>query len=299
MWIKIFLDYLKFERGYSDRTIEGYQTGLEEFKRFCENRHDEFSWTNVDADIVREWILEMMGDGKSAGTVNFRLSSLRSFFKFLLRRKMLEKDPVHNIQGPKKEKHLPTYLRESEMNLLLDGEGIFPKSYSGERDRMILLMFYSTGIRLSELTGLDRKDIGLDEMQLKVTGKRDKQRVIPYGDELGDAIRFYLGVLGDFCKGRPSDGDAFFLDEKTGCRIKPAKVQSIVRRYLSLVTTQRKKSPHVLRHTFATTMLNNNADLQSVKELLGHESLSTTEIYTHTTFQELKEMYNQAHPRAK
>ena len=165
---------------------------------------------------------------------------------------------------------------------------------------MIMLMLYSTGVRLSELTGLNLADVDLDQMQVKVTGKRNKQRIIPYGDEMGDAIRDYLGMRASFLTEKGKEGErAFFIDIKNANRILPAKVQSLVKRYLSLVTTQRKRSPHVLRHSFATSMLNHHADLQSVKELLGHESLSTTEIYTHTSFEELKEMYKQAHPRAK
>ena len=163
-----------------------------------------------------------------------------------------------------------------------------------------MLMFYSTGVRLSELVGLNLADVDLDQMQIKVTGKRNKQRIIPYGDEMCDAIRAYLGLRASFLEKRGKDGEkAFYIDSRSGNRILPGKVQVLVKKYLSLVTTQRKRSPHVLRHSFASSMLNHHADLQSVKELLGHESLSTTEIYTHTSFEELKEMYKHAHPRAK
>jgi len=300
MWIKVFVDYLRFERNLSEKTIEAYQADLEAFKQFYKNLNSELSWKTIDSDIVRDWEVSMMDNGNSASSVNRRLSALRSFYRFLLRRKMVTADPAHNLQGPKKEKSLPYYIRESEMNKLLDGEGYFSEDFEGRRDKMILLMFYSTGIRLSELTGLNLADVDLDEMQIKVTGKRNKQRIIPYGDEMGDAIRDYLGMRAAFLveKGRGEEM-AFFVDTKSVSRISSAKVQVLVKRYLSLVTTQRKRSPHVLRHSFATSMLNHHADLQSVKELLGHESLSTTEIYTHTSFEELKEMYKQAHPRAK
>jgi len=300
MWIKVFVDYLRFERNLSEKTIEAYQADLEAFKQFYKNLNSELSWKTIDSDIVRDWEVSMMDNGNSASSVNRRLSALRSFYRFLLRRKMVTADPAHNLQGPKKEKSLPYYIRESEMNKLLDGEGYFSEDFEGRRDKMILLMFYSTGIRLSELTGLNLADVDLDQMQIKVTGKRNKQRIIPYGDEMGDAIRDYLGMRAAFLveKGRGEEM-AFFVDTKSVSRISSAKVQVLVKRYLSLVTTQRKRSPHVLRHSFATSMLNHHADLQSVKELLGHESLSTTEIYTHTSFEELKEMYKQAHPRAK
>ncbi|MBO7067217.1 MAG: tyrosine recombinase XerC [Bacteroidaceae bacterium] len=300
MWIGVFVDYLRFERNLSERTIEAYQADLEAFEQFYKNLNSELSWNTIDSDVIRDWEVSMMNNGNSASSVNRRLSALRSFYRFLLRRKMVTVDPAHNLRGPKKEKSLPYYIRESEMNQLLDGEGYFSDDYEGNRDRMIMLMFYSTGIRLSELTGLDLADVDLDQMQVKVTGKRNKQRIIPYGDEMGDAIRTYLGLRASFLatKGREEE-KAFFVDTRNGNRIPAAKVQALVKRYLSLVTTQRKRSPHVLRHSFATSMLNHHADLQSVKELLGHESLSTTEIYTHTSFEELREMYKQAHPRAK
>lgn len=300
MWIKIFVDYLRFERNLSEKTIEGYQADLEAFKQFYENLNSESSWKTVDSDIIRDWEVSMMNNGNTASSVNRRLSALRSFYRFLLKRKLVAVDPAHNLRGPKKEKSLPYYIRESEMNRLLDEENHFSDDFEGHRDKMIMLMFYSTGVRLSELTGLNLPDVDLDQMQIKVTGKRNKQRIIPYGDEMGDAIRAYLDMRASFLaeKGK-EDEKAFFVDIRSGNRILPGKVQLLVKKYLSQVTTQRKRSPHVLRHSFATSMLNHHADLQSVKELLGHESLSTTEIYTHTSFEELKEMYKQAHPRAK
>ena len=296
-WIEDFIDYLQYERNYSRKTTEVYQADLEAFERFYEAIDSTLSWAEMPADIVREWVVDMMDRGNAATSVRRRLSSLRSFYKFLLRRGLVTKDPVHNMPGPKVEKKLPAYVRETEMDRLFDGD-FFGEDYQGFRDRMILLTFYSTGIRLSELVGLDDKDVDLDQMQLKVTGKRNKQRIIPYGDEFGDSLRQYLAERDAFASQFDADR-SLFLDEQNGQRMKPAKVRGIVKKYLSMVTTQRRNSPHVLRHTFATAMLNHNADLQSVKELLGHESLSTTEIYTHTTFEQLKEMYNQAHPRAK
>ena len=297
-WIEDFIDYLRFERNYSSKTTESYQADLEAFKRFYEAIDSDINWAEMPADIVRQWVVEMMDKGNTATSVRRRLSSLRSFYKFLLRRGLVDKDPVHNMPGPKVEKKLPAYVREKEMDRLFDSD-FFSDDYQGFRDRMILLTFYSTGIRLSELVGLTEKDVDLDQMQLKVTGKRNKQRIIPYGDEFGDSLRQYLAERDAFAKMFASDDKSLFLDERSGQRIAPAKVRLLVKKYLSMVTTQQRNSPHVLRHTFATAMLNHQADLQSVKELLGHESLSTTEIYTHTTFEQLKEMYNQAHPRAK
>ena len=297
-WIEDFIDYLQYERNYSRKTTEEYKADLEAFERFYEAIDSDLNWAEMPADIVRQWVVEMMDKGNAATSVRRRLSSLRSFYKFLLRRKLVSKDPVHNMPGPKVEKKLPAFVRETEMDRLFDGD-FFSDDYQGFRDRMILLTFYSTGIRLSELVGLNDKDVDLDQMQLKVTGKRNKQRIIPYGDEFGDSLRQYLEERDDFAQQKGSEDKSLFMDEQRGQRMTPAKVRGIVKKYLSMVTTQQRNSPHVLRHTFATAMLNHKADLQSVKELLGHESLSTTEIYTHTTFEQLKEMYNQAHPRAK
>ena len=297
-WIEDFIDYLQYERNYSRKTTEEYKADLEAFERFYEAIDSDLNWAEMPADIVRQWVVEMMDKGNAATSVRRRLSSLRSFYKFLLRRGLVSKDPVHNMPGPKVEKKLPAFVRETEMDRLFDGD-FFSDDYQGFRDRMILLTFYSTGIRLSELVGLNDKDVDLDQMQLKVTGKRNKQRIIPYGDEFGDSLRQYLEERDAFAQQKGSEDTSLFLDEQRGQRMTPAKVRGIVKKYLSMVTTQQRNSPHVLRHTFATAMLNHKADLQSVKELLGHESLSTTEIYTHTTFEQLKEMYNQAHPRAK
>lgn len=297
-WIEDFIDYLRYERNYSRRTTDEYKADLEAFERFYEATDSSLSWAEMPPDIVRQWEIEMMDKGNAATSVRRRLSSLRSFYKFLLRRGLVSKDPVHNLPGPKTEKRLPAYVRETEMNRLLDGD-FFTDDYKGIRDRMILLTFYSTGIRLSELVGLREQDVDLDQMQLKVTGKRNKQRIIPYGDEYGDSLRSYLRERENFAQQQAAADPSLFLDIKTRRQMKPVSVRTVVKKYLSLVTTQRRNSPHVLRHTFATAMLNHQADLQSVKELLGHESLSTTEIYTHTTFEQLKEMYNQAHPRAK
>ena len=297
-WIEDFIDYLRYERNYSSKTTESYQADLEAFERFYEAIDSDLGWAEMPADIIRQWVVEMMDKGNSATSVRRRLSSLRSFYKFLLRRGLVTKDPVHNMPGPKAEKKLPVYVRETEMDRLFDSD-FFGDDYQGFRDRMILLTFYSTGIRLSELVGLNDKDVDLDQMQLKVTGKRNKQRIIPYGDEFGDSLRQYMEERDAFAKQFASADKSLFLDEKKGQKMSPAKVRNLVKKYLSMVTTQQRNSPHVLRHTFATAMLNHKADLQSVKELLGHESLSTTEIYTHTTFEQLKEMYNQAHPRAK
>lgn len=298
MWIKSFVDYLRYERNLSEHTIVGYEADLKEFERFYLGLDSELDWNSIDADVVRQWEVSIMERGNKASSVGRRLSALRTFYRFLMKRKMVTKDPAHLVRAPKKDKTLPGYVREEEMNHLFDG-GFFDTSFKGVRDKAILLTFYSTGIRLSELTGLRLPDFDMNQMQLKVTGKRNKQRFVPFGVELRDSMREYLSIRGQFCSERGFSTDVLFVDERAGGEMSPSGVREMVKRYLSLVTTQQKRSPHVLRHSFATSMLNHHADLQSVKELLGHESLSTTEVYTHTSFEELKEVYKHAHPRAK
>ena len=288
-----FLDYLRLERNYSERTIVSYGTDLREFEGYLEKTEAELDFTKVHADVVRNWISELMDEGRTATSVNRKLSSLRSFYRFLLRRKEITVNPMLKIVGLKKKKPLPSFVREKDMNRLLDGLS-FDEGFEGCRDRTILEMFYATGMRLSELIGLDDVDVDLSARLIKVTGKRNKQRLIPFGDELAEDLLIYIKVRDDAF---PDGVEAFFI-RKNGERMYPMQVYRIVKRNLSKVVTQKKKSPHVLRHTFATAMLNDNAELRAVQALLGHESLATTEVYTHTTFEELKKVYEQAHPRA-
>ena len=293
MWVEAFLRYLTLERNYSPRTIGEYRDDLKAFESFYKGLDATLSWEKVDADLVRDWMVSMMEAGRASTTVNRRLSAVRAFYRYLLKRGWIQVDFTRSIQGPKKRKPLPAFMKEGEMDRLLDG-GFFGGDFQGRRDRLIVDMFYVTGIRLSELTGLNEQDVDMWGRVIKVTGKRNKQRIVPFGDELERLIREYREAKASL----PIPvGDAMFVDEK-GRRLTNAKVRILVGRYLGLVTNRKKRSPHVLRHTFATSMLNHHADLETLKELLGHESISTTEIYTHTTFEELKEMYNLAHPRA-
>ena len=257
--VEKFLDYLAADKGYSLRTIEAYRNALEQFENFFRNVDTNLEWETLDSDVIRNWVVERLENGLSERSI----------------------------------KQLPTFLKQSEMDRLLD-EVNFTQDFEGRRDHLILLTFYSTGVRVSELVGLERSDVDFSQRQLKVTGKRNKQRIIPFGEELLHDMKLYEEEL------QPLTGQnngPLFVDNK-GQRLSTAQVRCIVEKYLSKVTLQKKKSPHVLRHTFATVMLNNGADLEAVKELLGHESLATTEIYTHTTFAELKKEYENAHPRA-
>ena len=293
MMINEFLNYLKFERNRSDLTIKNYGEDLRAFKEFYGNLDSRLSWKSVDSDIIRDWMESMMDKGNNATSINRRLSALRSFYRFALARKLVDKDPVHGVTGPKKGRPLPQFLKENEMDRLLDAES-WTESFEDVRDRMVIMTFYETGIRLSELIGLDDSMVDFSNRQLKVTGKRNKQRVIPFGEELLATLRDYMK-----CRDKEADrqSEALFVTAK-GQRMTSSQVREAVRKNLSKVCTLKKRTPHVLRHTFATAMLNNKAGIESVKKLLGHESLSTTEIYTHTTFEQLKREYYSAHPRA-
>lgn len=291
--IKEFLNYLQFERNYSPRTINSYGSDLNEFELYFKNLDSHLSWESVDSDVIRDWMGSMMDKGNTARSVNRRLSALRSFYRFALSRHMVDNDPSYLVTGPKADKPLPYFLREKEMDEVLKQE-MWGDTYADVLARTLLLVFYETGIRVSELTGLDDADVSFVNNELKVTGKRDKQRIIPFGDELADALRHYTDVRDRDIKRR---GDGFFLNV-WGRRLRQPTVRIIIREALSRVTAMKKRSPHVLRHTFATTMLNHHAGLESVRQLLGHASISTTEIYTHTTFEQLKQEYKSAHPRA-
>lgn len=290
--INKFLNYLQLERNYSQRTVESYGEDLTAFESYFKNLSAELTWGSVDSDVIRGWMEEMMDKGNNATSINRRLSALRSFYRFALSRHLVKRDPSHMIKGPKKEKPLPKFIREADIDRLLEPE-MWKDTYDDLLARTIILILYTTGLRLSELVGLDDEMVDFVNSQLKVTGKRNKQRIIPFGNELAEELRKYIAVRDEKVV-RVTPG--LLLTEK-GRRISPLKVRDIVINKLGLVTTQKKRSPHVLRHSFATAMLNHEAGLESVKKLLGHESLATTEIYTHTTFEQLKAVYEKTHPR--
>ncbi len=291
--IDMFLDYLRLERNYSPMTVISYRKDLEAFERFCQELDPQITWESVDTDVVRDWMEDMMDKGNAASSVNRRISALRSFFRFALRCGLVSKDPVHSLQGPRRQKPLPQFLKESEMEQLLD-PAMWTDGYRDVLARTLIVTFYETGIRLSELTGLDDRDVDDVTCELKVTGKRNKQRIIPFGKELEETLAAYRCVR----DARTGDSSPALFRTEKGERMTNAQVRALVKKNLSRVSTLKKRTPHVLRHTFATAMLNHEAGLESVKKLLGHESLSTTEIYTHTTFEQLKKVYKNAHPRA-
>lgn len=294
--IEDFLSYLQADRGYSPRTLTTYRESLVALECYFKSLDEGLDWLTLDADVIRRWIAAEMQRGKNPRTVVKDLAAVRSCYKYLLRMECVTSDPVRLVRNPRQHASLPTFLKQREIDSLFD-EVPFAADYAGQRDRLILLTFYHTGVRVSELVSLDTGSLTATDAdcgELRVIGKRDKERIIPYGPELRHALDAYLALRGDVA---PDGEPALYLNAK-GRRISVAQVQALVRRYLSLVTTQKRRSPHVLRHTFATAMLNHGADLEAIKELLGHESIATTEVYTHTTFADLKQQYEQAHPRA-
>lgn len=296
MLLRAFLDYLRLEQNVSPRTWKAYRDDLMAFESFYKELDSNLTWQTIDTDVARQWVVAMMERGNKASSIQRRLSALRSCYRFLYKRGMVEQDPVRQLTAPKQERPLPNFIREEDMDRLLDTPGMFEDSFDGRRDKLIVAMFYETGLRLSELVGLDVEDVNLRSKDLKVLGKGSKERIIPFGEGLLHLINIYKGERANY-EQPGADHNAFFIAEN-GKRLTAVQVRTMVKAQLGLVTTQKKRSPHVLRHTFATSMLNHEADLESVKELLGHERLQTTEIYTHTTFEELKKVYSEAHPRA-
>jgi len=293
MFIESFLRYLRYEKNYSSHTVESYSNDLFQFKTFVSG--DEMFYPKaIDSVWVRRWMVSLMDEGYSTLSVNRKLSSLKSFFKYLCKYKHIETSPVKGLRGPKVNKPLPHFVKDLEMSKLFT-EWDSDDAFEGERDKAILDVFYTTGIRCAELVGLKNEDVDFHAKLIKVTGKRDKQRLIPFSDNLKDIMQSYIYIRNETI-GFPAD-NAFFV-RKNGKKLSNSVVYTIVNKRLSDIPNLSKRSPHILRHTFATSMLNNGADLNAVKELLGHASLSSTEVYTHTTFEELKKVYHRAHPRA-
>jgi len=294
MWTDSFLEYLKSERNNSPLTVEAYADDLAEFQKFIEGLDPEIMWANLQAADVREWIIFLLDEQKlSASSVNRKLSALRTFYRYLRRMGWVDINPMEKVVAPKKHRPLPYFVREKEMDQLLEMTKD-DDSFEGVRSRLVLMTFYETGIRRAELLGMNDGSVDFEAQQIKVTGKRNKQRIIPFGKELETEMRRYIESRNSHFNRQQFPN--LFVNSK-GDPMNEALVSRIVKEELSKVTTIKKRSPHVLRHSFATAMLNNKADLGSIQKLLGHESVATTEIYTHVSFEELKNEYKQAHPR--
>ena len=295
LWTDSFLEYLRSELNNSPLTLDAYARDLSEFQDFVKEADPDCEWIAVEADDVREWIIYLLDEqGLSAASVNRKLSTLRTFSKYLRRMGWVSVNPMEKVIAPKKKRPLPYFVRESEMDRLLEMTAN-DRSFVGIRDRLILMMFYETGIRRAELLGMTDASVDLIAKQIKVEGKRSKQRIVPFGEELETEIRAYIEARNESF-GQHTGFEALFVTVK-GIAMNKSQVTKVVKDNLSKVTTIKKRSPHVLRHSFATAMLNNNADLTSIQKLLGHESVATTEIYTHVSFEELKSEYKNAHPR--
>jgi len=288
-----FLQYISVERRLSQKTVETYAESLKLFEDFLVTMSDPRNLVNADSDNIRDWMERLMEQKRSAAYVNRSLAALRTFYKFCYATGMVNVDPAHSVIGPKKEKRLPQFLKDKEMDKLFELLEQKEESYNNVRARTIIYMLYLTGLRSAELLQLDDDMIDFVSKELKVTGKRNKQRLIPFGTELHEVLQRYIAVRDENIS---RQDNALFVTEK-GERMTYSQIRILVNKALSLVTSLKKRSPHVLRHTFATTMLNNEANLESIKKLLGHQSLNTTEVYTHTTFEQLKRIYNEAHPR--
>lgn len=294
MMVDQFLNYLRHERNMSSLTVKNYCDDLRAFEAYFGNLDIHLSWESVDSDVIRNWMEYMMDKGNSSSSINRRLSALRSFFRFALSHDLLTLDPSRAVKGPKKKKPLPQFLKEKELDELLDDEVCSGNVYECVRARTIITLFYETGMRLSELVGLNNTHVDFVNRLIKVTGKRNKQRLIPFGEELSGVLKEYLQIRDSEVGFTP---EALFVTS-CGLRMNAGQVRYEVKKNISKVSTLKKRTPHVLRHTFATAMLNHGAGIQSVQKLLGHQSLETTEIYTHTTFEQLKRVYDDAHPRA-
>lgn len=300
--VEQFIQYLRYERNYSSHTVLAYRKDLEQFSLFLTDEYGVDDLSRADADMIRFWLLRLMEEGLSARSVNRKLSSLKSFWRYLLAKGLAKENPCRKLLSPKVHKSLPSFLKKEEMESLLDdvSESEDISEFVAKRNRLMIEMLLQTGMRRSELMGLALSDVDMSSCLLRVKGKRDKQRLIPFGPMLQSMIQDYLDSRAQWqsqCEDLYDFSDCLFVREN-GKPLYPQLVYRLVHDKLSQCSSLAKKSPHVLRHSFATTLLNNGAQLNAVKELLGHANLSATEVYTHTTFEELKQVYKQAHPRA-
>lgn len=290
--IRLFLDYLKFEKRFSRHTVISYETDLSAFFGYLQATYGELPLTTITHLYIRSWLASLKDAGMTAKSINRKISALRSFFKFQIRSGVIEESPMMKITAPKNEKRLPQFVPDKDVHTLFNHVE-FPDTWKGRTDRMIFLLFYQTGMRLSELINLREEDVNTSGLSLKVLGKGNKERVIPMSIELADSIAAYTKAKKDIAP----DSDALLVTEK-GKKLSPRSVYERVRSILQLVTTIEKKSPHILRHSFATHLANAGADLNAVKELLGHSSLAATQVYTHNTIDKLKNIHKNAHPKA-
>jgi integrase/recombinase XerC len=294
MYIDPFLKYIAHEKRYSRHTLVAYETDLLQFQDFMAVTY-ELDLAGVQYMHVRDYIAHMMETEVGASSIGRKLSTLRSFYKYLCQRQVLESNPLRLIKAPKVPKRLPVFVDAQKMDSLLDSEEIFDQSFASMRDRLIIETLFGTGIRLSELIGLKEGDVDRYANTIKVLGKGNKERIVPMTKPMAEQLPVYLLEKGKQAFSKRTD--ALIVTDR-GAKLSPPFVYKTVKRYLSMVSTQERLSPHVLRHSYATSLLNRGADLNAIKELLGHASLAATQVYTHNSIDQLKEIYNQAHPKA-
>lgn len=287
-----FIKYLKFEKRYSPHTVTAYKNDLDQFVNFCTEMIGEFHVYRVDSKLMRSWIVSLMENNTSPRSVGRKVTSVKVFFKFLMKEQVVEQNPAIDLPIPKIRKKLPHFLEEHNLHHLLD-DGFFSDDFRGVRDKLIITLLYGTGIRLAELLQLKDSDFDTKGYLIKVLGKRRKERIIPYPRSINSLLEQYISYRGETIDSIP---DRLLVTEK-GKPVYEKLIYRVVKSNLEKVTSLEKKSPHVLRHTYATHLLNKGADLNAVKELLGHANLAATQVYTHTTFEKLHDIYKQAHPR--
>lgn len=286
-----FLKFLQYEKRLSNHTLVAYSNDLRQFLEFLATTYEIKDITEVNHTIIRSWIVSLMEQKITARTVNRKITTLKTFYKFLLRQQKVSQNPMLKVLSPKMSKRLPVFVEKEKMDVLLD-DTAFDDDFEGQRNKLIIELLYASGMRLSELINLKQTDVDLYSCQLKVLGKRNKERIIPFSSTLKEQVQQYIAL-------KPSECTEYLFVSKKGLKLYEKLVYRVVNSYLSMVTTANKKSPHVLRHTFATHMLNSGADLNAVKELLGHANLSATQVYTHNTVEKLKNIHKQAHPRGE
>jgi integrase/recombinase XerC len=290
---ELFLKYLQYEKRYSTHTLVSYQNDIDQLQQFLVSHYPETSIDQVNHAILRDWIISLSESGLNENSINRKMVTLRSLFKFLLKKGAIDNNPTTKLSNLKTKKGLPMFVRERDMNLILDDE-LFEDNFKGKRDHLILEILYGTGIRLSELIDLKTSRIDIVDNSLKVLGKRNKERIIPITRSLCALIKSYIYIKNEEFKGNVIE---YLIVSNSGEKSYPMMINRIVKKYLQGASVD-KKSPHILRHTYATHLLEKGADLNAVKELLGHQSLAATQVYTHNSLGKLKKVFDQAHPKA-
>ncbi|MEN7550115.1 tyrosine-type recombinase/integrase [Rapidithrix thailandica] len=286
-----YLNFLKYERRASQHTLQSYQNDLQQFEKFCLEQNPEFALERAEYYHIRAWVIQLMEKQYNPRSVNRKIASLNAFYKFLLQKKIIEKSPTQKLLSLKYHKNLPVFIKKNETEQLFDPSN-FKKDLYGQRDLVVMELLYGTGIRLSELTSLKISAIDFNQKTLKVLGKNNKERLIPIHKNLLNLLKNYVDLINGTTEG-------YLITTKNGKKAYPMMIYRIANKYLGMNTSVEKRSPHTMRHTFATHLLNEGADLNAIKDLLGHANLAATQIYTHNSLERIKKVFEQAHPKSK